>query len=37
MEELKECGLSIEYVPINVLREDDEIINAIRWLLKQII
>jgi len=37
MEELEECGLSIEYFSINVLREDDEIIKAIRWLLKQMI
>ncbi|NVM18086.1 MAG: GTPase domain-containing protein [Candidatus Lokiarchaeota archaeon] len=37
MEELKECGLSIEYFSINVLSENDEIINAIRWLLKQMI
>jgi len=37
MEELEECGLSIEYFSINILNEDDKIINAIRWLLKQII
>ena len=37
MEELEECGLFIKYFSINVLREDDEIINAIRWLLKQMI
>jgi len=37
MEELEKCGLSIEYFSINVLNEDDKIINAIRWLLKQMI
>jgi len=37
MKELEECGLSIKYFSINVLREDDEIINSIRWLLKQMI
>jgi len=36
-EELEKCGLSIEYFSINVLNEDDKIINAIRWLLKQMI
>ena len=37
MEELEECGLSIEYFSINVLSDDEKIIEAIRWLLKQII
>jgi len=37
MEELEKCGLSVEYFSINVLNEDDKIINAIRWLLKQMI
>ena len=37
MDELAECGLLMQYFSINVLSEDEKIIEAIRWLLKQII
>ena len=37
MNELAECGLLIQSYSINVLSEDKKIIEAIRWLLKQII
>lgn len=37
IEELKKCGLSTEYFSINILNENDKIINAVRWLLKQLI
>ncbi len=35
--ELAECGLLIQSYSINVLSDDEKIIEAIRWLLKQII
>ena len=34
---LAECGILIQSYSINVLNEDEKIIEAIRWLLKQII
>ena len=37
MNELAECGLLIQPYSINVLSEDEKIIEAVRWLLKQII
>ena len=37
MDELAECGLFMQYFSINVLSENEKIIEAIRWLLKQII
>lgn len=37
MDELVECGLLIKYFSIDVLSENEKIIEAIRWLLKQII
>jgi GTPase SAR1 family protein len=37
LDELAECGLLMQYFSINVLSEDEKIIEAIRWLLKQII
>jgi GTPase SAR1 family protein len=37
MDELAECGFLIQYFSINILNEDEKIIEAIRWLLKQII
>jgi GTPase SAR1 family protein len=37
MDELAECGLLMQYFSINVLSENEKIIEAIRWLLKQII
>jgi len=35
--ELAECGLLIQSYSLNVLSDDEKIIEAIRWLLKQII
>jgi len=37
MDKLAECGLLMQYFSINVLSEDEKIIEALRWLLKQII
>ncbi|MFX0060067.1 MAG: GTPase domain-containing protein [Candidatus Heimdallarchaeota archaeon] len=37
LEELSECGMPVKYFPINVLSEDEKIIEALRWLLKQLI
>jgi hypothetical protein len=37
IDELVECGLIIQSYSINVLSENDKIIEAIRWLLQQII
>jgi hypothetical protein len=37
MNKLAECGLIIQSYSINLLSEDEKIIDAIRWLLKQII
>ncbi|MHA1491251.1 MAG: ADP-ribosylation factor-like protein [Promethearchaeota archaeon] len=35
--ELKKLGMVIRYFPINVLKEDEKIVKAIRWLIKQIV
>ena len=37
MNELAECGLLIQSYSLNVLSDDERLIEAIRWLLKQII
>ncbi len=37
IEELKEIGVKIRYCPINILKEDEKIIDALRWLIKSII
>jgi len=37
MDEIAECGIIVNYFSINVLSEDEKIIEAIRWLLKQIL
>ncbi|MBY9015701.1 MAG: hypothetical protein KGD68_08430, partial [Candidatus Lokiarchaeota archaeon] len=37
MEEINKCGLHVRYFAINILNEDDKIINALRWLLTQVI
>jgi len=37
MNELAECGLLMKYFSIDLLNENEKIIEAIRWLLKQII
>lgn len=37
MDELAECGLLVQSCSINVLSENEKIIEAVRWLLQQII
>jgi len=37
LNELAECGLLVQSYSINILSEDEKIIEAIRWLLMQII
>ena len=37
MDEMAECGLLMKYFSIDVLSENEKIIEAIRWLLKQIV
>ncbi|MFW9785493.1 MAG: GTPase domain-containing protein [Candidatus Heimdallarchaeota archaeon] len=35
--ELANCGMIVHYSAINVLNEDEKIIEALRWILKQLI
>jgi len=35
--ELEKCGMPIQFFSINVLSEDEKLINALRWLIKQLI
>ncbi|NVM36994.1 MAG: hypothetical protein HWN81_15465 [Candidatus Lokiarchaeota archaeon] len=37
VEELRELGVKIKYTPINILKEDEKIMDALRWLIKNII
>jgi len=37
VEELKELGIKINYFPINILKEDEKVMKALRWLIKNII
>lgn len=37
IKELEKCGMTLQYFSINVLNEDEKIINALRWLIKQLI
>jgi GTPase SAR1 family protein len=37
LDELSECGIPVKYFSMNVLSEDENIIEALRWLLKQLI
>jgi hypothetical protein len=37
LEELANCGWNVKYLPINVLQEDQQIVQAIRWLIRQLI
>ena len=37
LDELNNCGLHLQYFPIDILNEDEKIINALRWLLTEII
>ncbi|MFW9970007.1 MAG: hypothetical protein ACFFDF_07380 [Candidatus Odinarchaeota archaeon] len=35
--QLRKLGVKVKYVPINILKEDDKIMKAIRWLIRKII
>lgn len=35
--ELKEIGVKVKYFPINILKEDEKVMEALRWLIKHII
>ena len=37
IEQLKELGIKVHYFPINILKEDEKVMEAIRWLIKKII
>jgi len=37
LDELAECGIPVKYLPMSVLADDEIIMEALRWLLKQII
>ncbi|GAH86016.1 unnamed protein product, partial [marine sediment metagenome] len=37
IEELRELGVKIEYFPINILKEDEKTMDALRWLIKTIV
>ncbi|MFW9999082.1 MAG: GTPase domain-containing protein [Candidatus Hodarchaeota archaeon] len=35
--ELRELGIKIKYFPINILKEDEKVMKAIRWLIRKIV
>jgi hypothetical protein len=37
IEELEECGMPVQYFSINVMSEDEKLVNALRWLIKQLV
>ncbi|MFX0105607.1 MAG: GTPase domain-containing protein, partial [Candidatus Hodarchaeota archaeon] len=37
IKELRELGIKVEYFPINILKEDEKVMEALRWLVKNII
>ncbi len=37
VEQLKELGMKIKYYAINILNEDEKVMKALRWLIKNII
>jgi hypothetical protein len=37
LNELKECGMKIKYYPMNVLKDNDMIMKALRWLVRHMI
>ncbi|MFX1365446.1 MAG: hypothetical protein ACFFCE_08505 [Promethearchaeota archaeon] len=37
IEKLKELGVKINYIPINILKEDEKMMNALRWLIINIL
>ncbi|MFX1379883.1 MAG: GTPase domain-containing protein [Promethearchaeota archaeon] len=37
IQELEEIGIKIKYFPINILKDDEKVMEALRWLIKNII
>ncbi len=37
IKELRELGVKIKYFPINILKEDEKTMDALRWLIKTIV
>jgi hypothetical protein len=37
IEELRELGVKIKYIPINILKEDEKLMNAMRWLIRKVV
>ncbi len=37
IQELEEIGVKVKYYPINILKEDEKVMEAMRWLIKTII
>ncbi|MFX1314162.1 MAG: hypothetical protein ACFFHD_16365, partial [Promethearchaeota archaeon] len=37
IKELKKLGMRIRYFPINVLEEDERIMKALRWMIKNML
>lgn len=35
--ELRELGVKVKYVPINILKEDEKVMKAMRWLIRKIV
>ncbi|MHA1437119.1 MAG: ADP-ribosylation factor-like protein [Promethearchaeota archaeon] len=34
---IEECNIKFKYFPINISKEDDKIMNALRWLVRQMV
>lgn len=37
LDELAECGMLVKYFAVNVLTEDEKVVEALRWILQQLI
>ncbi len=37
LKELKDCGMKLKYFPINIVKEDQKIMKALRWLIHHMI
>ena len=37
LKELQDCGMKIKYFPINVIKENNKIMQALRWLVRHMI
>lgn len=35
--ELRELGVKVKYIPINILKEDEKVMDAMRWLVRKIV